>query len=163
MEHLLSSTTSVAKAVARHAEQRAKAALNDVTTAHAELVAADAAVAESRDRRAAAGPALSRAIGAALAVVAALLGAGEADLVADRIEQAEVVGSADRVVDAVDGEQVGDRGGHWPAFLPMPTDRLTVYIVSSDGYFVERMTVPTMAALQRTIGIYLKTIGYDDL
>jgi hypothetical protein len=68
MEHPLSSTTALAKAVARHAEQRAKAALNDVTTAHAELVAADAAVAESRDRRAAAGPALSRAIGAALAV-----------------------------------------------------------------------------------------------
>lgn len=47
--------------------------------------------------------------------------------------------------------------------VDLPTDRLTVYIVSSDGYFVERMTVPTMAALQRTIGIYLKTIGYDDL
>jgi hypothetical protein len=47
--------------------------------------------------------------------------------------------------------------------VDLPTDRLTVYIVSADGYFIERMTVPTMAALQRTIAIYLKTIGYDDL
>ncbi len=68
MEHPLSNTTAVAKAVARHVEQRAKAALNDVTSAHAELVAADAAVVESRDRRAAAGPTLSRAIDAALAL-----------------------------------------------------------------------------------------------
>ena len=68
MEHPLSNTTAVAKAVARHAEQRARAALDNVTSAYAEVVAADAAVAESRDRRAAAGPALSRAIDAALAV-----------------------------------------------------------------------------------------------
>ncbi len=47
--------------------------------------------------------------------------------------------------------------------VDLPTDRLTVYVVSSDGYFVERMTVPTMAMLQRTIAIFLKTIGYDDL
>lgn len=47
--------------------------------------------------------------------------------------------------------------------VDLPTDRLTVYIVSSDGYFVERLTVPTMAVLQRKISVYLKTIGYDDL
>jgi hypothetical protein len=46
--------------------------------------------------------------------------------------------------------------------VDLPTDRLTVYVVSSDGYFVERMTVPTMAALKRTIAIYLKTIDYDE-
>jgi hypothetical protein len=47
--------------------------------------------------------------------------------------------------------------------VDLPTDRLTVYVVSSDGYFVERMTVPTMAALQRTIAMYLQTIDYDEL
>jgi hypothetical protein len=47
--------------------------------------------------------------------------------------------------------------------VDLPTDRLTVYIVSADAYFIERMTVPTMAALQRTIAVYLKTIGYEDL
>jgi len=45
----------------------------------------------------------------------------------------------------------------------LPTDRLTVYIVSADGYFVERLTVPTMAELQRKIAVYLKTIAYDEL
>lgn len=47
--------------------------------------------------------------------------------------------------------------------LELPTDRLTVYLVSADGYFVERMTVPTMAALQKQIGLYLRTMDYHEL
>lgn len=47
--------------------------------------------------------------------------------------------------------------------VDLPTDRLTIYVVSSDGYFVERLTVPTMAALQRKITVYMKTIGYNEL
>ena len=47
--------------------------------------------------------------------------------------------------------------------MELPTDRLTVYIVSADGYFVERLTVPTLATLQRTISTYLKTHDYNDL
>jgi hypothetical protein len=44
--------------------------------------------------------------------------------------------------------------------VELPTDRLTVYLVSADGYFVERMTVPTMAVLQRQIAMYLRTMDY---
>jgi ABC-type Fe3+-citrate transport system substrate-binding protein len=64
----LSNTTAVAKAVAKEAETRARVAINEVLAAHAEVVAADAAAVQARDRRAAAGPALSRAVDAALAV-----------------------------------------------------------------------------------------------
>jgi hypothetical protein len=47
--------------------------------------------------------------------------------------------------------------------VELPTDRLTIYLVSADGYFVERMTVPTMAVLQKQISIYLRTMDYIDL
>ena len=41
------------------------------------------------------------------------------------------------------------------------TDRVNVYIVSADGYFVERLVSPSMASLQQTIAVYLKTIDYE--
>ena len=44
--------------------------------------------------------------------------------------------------------------------VELPTDRLTMYLVSADGYFVERMTVPTLAVLQQQIAIYLQTMDY---
>lgn len=45
--------------------------------------------------------------------------------------------------------------------VELETDRLNVYIVSADGYFVERLTVPTMETLQRTIAVYIKTMDYE--
>lgn len=47
--------------------------------------------------------------------------------------------------------------------VDLPMDRLTIYLVSADGHFMERMTVPTMATLQKRIGLYLRTIDYIDL
>jgi hypothetical protein len=59
--------TAVARAVARDAEARAKAALEEVLAAHARLTAAEEAIAAATTARAAAGPALARAVTAALA------------------------------------------------------------------------------------------------
>ena len=44
---------------------------------------------------------------------------------------------------------------------PLQTDRVTLYIISADAYFVERMISPTMSELEEKIGIYLKTIDYE--
>jgi hypothetical protein len=41
------------------------------------------------------------------------------------------------------------------------TDRVTIYIVSADGYFVERLISPSMALLQEKVTVYLKTIDYE--
>jgi hypothetical protein len=43
----------------------------------------------------------------------------------------------------------------------LQTDRVTIYIVSADAYFVERMTSPTMGELEQKIGVYMKTIDYE--
>eukprot|EP00934_Nitzschia_sp_Nitz4_P001835 Nitzschia sp. Nitz4//scaffold28_size193895//146424//146975//NITZ4_001678-RA/size193895-processed-gene-0.235-mRNA-1//1//CDS//3329546021//1835//frame0 len=45
--------------------------------------------------------------------------------------------------------------------VELETDRLNVYIVSADGYFVERFTVPTLETLKQSIAVYLKTIDYE--
>jgi hypothetical protein len=44
---------------------------------------------------------------------------------------------------------------------PLHTDRVTFYIVSADGYFVERVISPTMAVLRQKISTYLKTVDYE--
>jgi hypothetical protein len=41
------------------------------------------------------------------------------------------------------------------------TDRVTIYIVSADGYYVERLISPSMALLQQKVTVYLKTIDYE--
>ena len=64
----MTTPTAVARAVARDAEQRARAALDDVLAAHTTLRAADTALATAVDAQAAAGPALAKAISAALDV-----------------------------------------------------------------------------------------------
>jgi hypothetical protein len=45
--------------------------------------------------------------------------------------------------------------------VPLQTDRVNTYIVSADGYYIERLTSPTMAILQQKIAVYLKTIDYE--
>jgi hypothetical protein len=45
--------------------------------------------------------------------------------------------------------------------IDLHQDRVTIYIVSADGYFIERLISPSMATLQQTIAIYTKTIGYE--
>ena len=64
----MTTPTAVARAVARDAELRARAALDDVLAAHTTLRAADTALATAVDAQAAAGPALAKAISAALDV-----------------------------------------------------------------------------------------------
>lgn len=44
---------------------------------------------------------------------------------------------------------------------PIQTDRVTFYIVSADGYYVECLISPSMDLLQRKIALYQKTIDYD--
>jgi hypothetical protein len=44
---------------------------------------------------------------------------------------------------------------------PLQTDRVNVYIVSADGYYVERLVSPSMALLEQKVGLYLKTIDYE--
>jgi hypothetical protein len=44
---------------------------------------------------------------------------------------------------------------------PLQTDRVTLYIVSANAYYVERMISPTMGELEQKIGVYLKTIDYE--
>ena len=56
----MTTPTAVARAVARDAEQRARAALDDVLAAHTTLRAADTALATAVQAQAAAGPALAR-------------------------------------------------------------------------------------------------------
>ena len=41
------------------------------------------------------------------------------------------------------------------------TDRVNIYVVSADGYYIERLISPTMAVLQQKIAVYLKTIDYE--
>lgn len=43
---------------------------------------------------------------------------------------------------------------------PLHTDRVTVYIVSADGYYVEKLVSPSMGLLEQKVGVYLKTIDY---
>jgi hypothetical protein len=61
----MTTPTAVARAVARDAEQRARAALDDVLVAHTALRAADTALATAVQAQATAGPALARALSAA--------------------------------------------------------------------------------------------------
>ncbi len=61
----MTTPTAVARAVARTAERRARAALDDVLAAHTALSDAETAVAAASAAKAAAGPVLARAIAAA--------------------------------------------------------------------------------------------------
>jgi hypothetical protein len=45
--------------------------------------------------------------------------------------------------------------------VELNTDRVTFYIVSADGYYIERLVSPTMANLKERVMIYLKTIDYE--
>jgi hypothetical protein len=45
--------------------------------------------------------------------------------------------------------------------VELPYDRVTVYILSADSLFVERLVSPTLAALKSKIHVYLKTIDYE--
>ncbi len=64
----MTSPTTVARAVARDAERRARQALDTVVAAHTALRDADTALAAAQQARAEAGPGLARAIAAARAV-----------------------------------------------------------------------------------------------
>ena len=44
---------------------------------------------------------------------------------------------------------------------PLQTERVSVYIVSADGYFVEQLIVPTMSKLKERIWMYTKTMDYE--
>lgn len=44
---------------------------------------------------------------------------------------------------------------------PLQLDRVSVYIVSADGYFVEQLIVPTMSKLKEKIRVYTKTMDYE--
>ena len=61
----MTSPTTVARSVARVAERRARAALDDVLAAHTALHDADTALAAATQAKADAGPALARAVAAA--------------------------------------------------------------------------------------------------
>jgi hypothetical protein len=45
--------------------------------------------------------------------------------------------------------------------VELPYDRVTVYIISADSLFVERLVSPTLATLKSKIHVYLKTIDYE--
>jgi hypothetical protein len=45
--------------------------------------------------------------------------------------------------------------------MTIPTDRVTVYIVSADAYFIERLVSPSMSELKQKISIYRKTVDYE--
>ena len=61
----MTNPTTVARSVAKDAERRARAALDDALTAHTSLNNADVALATAARAKANAGPALARAIAAA--------------------------------------------------------------------------------------------------
>lgn len=44
---------------------------------------------------------------------------------------------------------------------PLHTDRVNIYIVSADGYYVERLISPSMELLQQKVRLYTKTIDYE--
>ncbi|MGK3746496.1 MAG: hypothetical protein ACI8RD_008467 [Bacillariaceae sp.] len=44
---------------------------------------------------------------------------------------------------------------------PLQTDRVTIYIVSADGYYIEQLIVPTMSTLKEKIRLYTKTMDYE--
>ena len=44
---------------------------------------------------------------------------------------------------------------------PLQTDRVTIYIVSADGYYIEQLIVPTMSSLKQKIRVYTKTMDYE--
>jgi hypothetical protein len=44
---------------------------------------------------------------------------------------------------------------------PIQADRVTFYIVSADGYYVESLISPTMELLQKKIILYQKTMDYE--
>jgi hypothetical protein len=46
--------------------------------------------------------------------------------------------------------------------LHLAYDRVTVYIVSADAQFVERLVSPTLKKLQQKISVYIKSIDYDE-
>lgn len=52
-----------------------------------------------------------------------------------------------------DGETVEQRA--------LQFDRVSVYIVSADGYFVEQLIVPSMSKLKEKIRTYTKTMDYE--
>ena len=43
----------------------------------------------------------------------------------------------------------------------LQTDRVTIYIVSADGYYVEQLISPSMSNLKERIRIYTKTMDYE--
>ena len=45
--------------------------------------------------------------------------------------------------------------------MTIPTDRVTVYIVSADAYFIERLVSPTLAIMKEKISVYRKTVDYE--
>ena len=44
---------------------------------------------------------------------------------------------------------------------PLQTDRVTIYIVSADGYYVEQLISPSLTNLKERIRIYTKTMDYE--
>lgn len=44
---------------------------------------------------------------------------------------------------------------------PLQTDRVSIYIVSADGYFVEQLIAPSMKNLKEKVRIYTKTLDYE--
>jgi len=42
-------------------------------------------------------------------------------------------------------------------------DRVTMYLLSADGMFVERLTSPSMNALQERVTLFMKSMDYDEL
>ena len=44
---------------------------------------------------------------------------------------------------------------------PLQTDRVTIYIVSADGFYIERLISPSMNKLKQKIRTYTKTIDYE--
>jgi hypothetical protein len=59
------------------------------------------------------------------------------------------------------GTREGATGDDVVLQRPIQTDRVTFYIVSADGYFVESLISPTMDLLQKKIVLYQKTIDYE--
>ena len=45
--------------------------------------------------------------------------------------------------------------------VELHTDRVTFYVVSADGYYIERLVSPMMATLKERIILYQKTIDYE--
>lgn len=46
--------------------------------------------------------------------------------------------------------------------MELDTDRPTFYIISADGWFIERLISPTMKKIKKRTALFLKTIDYAD-